>query len=51
VDNQDTAEEVMKKLIHQYVPEDQLTELKERKASANSSLPALKENESRILDV
>jgi murein DD-endopeptidase MepM/ murein hydrolase activator NlpD len=51
VDNQDTAEEVMKKLIHQYVPEDQLTELKERKASANSSLPALKENESRLLDV
>lgn len=51
VDNQDTAEEVMKKLIHQYVPEDQLAELKERKALANSSLPALKENESRLLDV
>jgi murein DD-endopeptidase MepM/ murein hydrolase activator NlpD len=51
VDNQNTAEEVMKKLIQQYVPEDQLTELKARKASVNSTLPALKENESRLLDV
>lgn len=51
VDNQTTAEEVMKKLIHQYVPEDQLTKLKARKDSGNSTLPALKENETRILDV
>ena len=51
VDNQKTAEEVMKRLIHQYVPEEQLAELKARKDSANSSLPALKENESRLLDV
>lgn len=51
VDNQNTAEEVMKKLIQHYVPEDQLTELKARKASVNSTLPALKENESRLLDV
>lgn len=51
VDNQKTAEEVMKKLIQQYVPEEQLAELKERKASVNSSLPALTENESRLLDV
>ncbi|SMQ59088.1 Murein DD-endopeptidase MepM and murein hydrolase activator NlpD, contain LysM domain [Bacillus sp. OV166] len=51
VDNQNTAEEVMKKLIQHYVPEDQLTELKARKASVNSKLPALKENESRLLDV
>jgi murein DD-endopeptidase MepM/ murein hydrolase activator NlpD len=51
VDNQKTAEEVMKKLIHQYVPEEQLAELKARKDSSNSSLPALKENESRLLDV
>lgn len=51
VDNQNTAEEVMKKLIHQYVPEDQMEELKSRKASANSTLPALKENESRLVDV
>ncbi|MBT2719876.1 peptidoglycan DD-metalloendopeptidase family protein [Bacillus sp. ISL-46] len=51
VDNQNTAEEVMNKLIQQYVPEDQLTELKARKASVNSTLPALKENESRLLDV
>ncbi|PGY07711.1 peptidoglycan DD-metalloendopeptidase family protein [Bacillus sp. AFS031507] len=51
VDNQNTAEEVMKKLIQHYVPEDQLTELKARKASVNSTLPALKENASRLLDV
>ncbi|WP_066249080.1 peptidoglycan DD-metalloendopeptidase family protein [Neobacillus drentensis] len=51
VDNQKTAEEVMKRLIHQYVPEQQLAELKARKDSSNSSLPALKENESRLLDV
>ncbi|MEH7155500.1 peptidoglycan DD-metalloendopeptidase family protein [Neobacillus drentensis] len=51
VENQTTAEEVMKKLIQQYVPEDQLAELKARKASTNSTLPALKENESRLLDV
>ncbi|MBT2696845.1 peptidoglycan DD-metalloendopeptidase family protein [Bacillus sp. ISL-40] len=51
VDNQNTAEEVMNKLIQQYVPEDQLTELKARRASVNSTLPALKENESRLLDV
>ncbi|MDR7239106.1 M23 family metallopeptidase [Neobacillus drentensis] len=51
VDNQKTAEEVMNRLIHQYVPEEQLAELKARKDSSNSSLPALKENESRLLDV
>jgi murein DD-endopeptidase MepM/ murein hydrolase activator NlpD len=51
VENQTKAEEVMKKLIQQYVPEDQLAELKSRKASDNTNLPALKENESRLLDV
>ncbi|MFP5116275.1 peptidoglycan DD-metalloendopeptidase family protein [Bacillaceae bacterium C204] len=51
VDNQTSAEEVMKKLIHQYVPEDQLAELKARKDSGNSTLPALKENETRLLDL
>jgi len=51
VDNQTSAEEVMKKLIHQYVPEDQLAELKARKDSGNSTLPPLKENETRLLDV
>jgi len=51
VENQTTAEEVMKKLIQQYVPEDQLAELKARKASDNKNIPALKENESRLLDV
>ncbi|MBV7505047.1 peptidoglycan DD-metalloendopeptidase family protein [Bacillus sp. sid0103] len=51
VEDQPTAEEVMKKLIHQYVPADQLAELQARKASGNTTLPALKENESRLLDV
>jgi murein DD-endopeptidase MepM/ murein hydrolase activator NlpD len=51
VDNHKTAEEVMKKLINQYVPEDQLAKLKARKTSDNPELPALKENESRLVDV
>ncbi|MEH7353339.1 M23 family metallopeptidase [Neobacillus drentensis] len=51
LDNKDTAEEVIKKLKLQYVSEDQLTELDARKAQDNGSLPALQENESRILDV
>jgi len=51
LDNKDTAEEVIKKLKLQYVSEDQLTDLEARKAQDNASLPALQENESRILDV
>ena len=51
LDNKDTAEEVIKKLKLQYVSEDQLIDLEARKAQDNASLPALQENESRILDV
>lgn len=51
VNNKATAEEVIKKLKLQYVPEEQLSELEARKTQENVSLPALKENESRLLDV
>ncbi len=51
LDHKETAEEVIKKLKLQYVPEDQLNELETRKTQENVSLPALKENESRLLDV
>ncbi|MFJ7725862.1 peptidoglycan DD-metalloendopeptidase family protein [Neobacillus sp. NPDC097160] len=51
LDNEDTAKEVMKKFKLQYVSEEQLTELVARKAQADASLPALQENESRIIDV
>ncbi|WP_066071944.1 peptidoglycan DD-metalloendopeptidase family protein [Neobacillus soli] len=51
VENKETAEEVMKKLKLRYVSQDQLNDLEARKASENMSLPELKENESRLLDV
>jgi murein DD-endopeptidase MepM/ murein hydrolase activator NlpD len=51
LDNKNTAEEVMKSLKLQYVSEDQLKELETRKASENTTLAPLKENESRLLDV
>ncbi|MCL6573497.1 MAG: peptidoglycan DD-metalloendopeptidase family protein [Bacillus sp. (in: Bacteria)] len=50
LDNKITAEEVMKKLKQQYVSEAQLNELA-AKASAETALPPLLENETRILDV
>ncbi len=50
VDNKTTADEVIKKLKLQYIPEDQLNELEARKA-ANTALPPLNENETRLLDV
>jgi murein DD-endopeptidase MepM/ murein hydrolase activator NlpD len=51
LDHKETAEQVIKMLKLQYVPEDQLNELEARKTEENVSLPALKENESRLLDV
>ncbi|MFK9091735.1 peptidoglycan DD-metalloendopeptidase family protein [Bacillus salipaludis] len=51
LDNEETAKEVMKKFKLQYVSEEQLTELEARKAQADAYLPALQENESRIVDV
>ncbi|MBO0958427.1 M23 family metallopeptidase [Neobacillus sp. MM2021_6] len=51
LDSKETAEEVMKKLKLQYVTEDQLAELETRKAQETTTLPALQENQSRLLDV
>lgn len=51
LENKDAAEDVVKSLKLQYVTEEQLKELEDRKASDNTALPALKENETRILDV
>jgi murein DD-endopeptidase MepM/ murein hydrolase activator NlpD len=49
LDNQDTAKQVVKKLELKYVTEDQLKGITESKKA--TSLPPLKENESRLLDV
>jgi murein DD-endopeptidase MepM/ murein hydrolase activator NlpD len=51
LENKNTADEVIKKLKMQNVSEVQLNELDARKVSPNTSLPPLKENESRLLDV
>jgi murein DD-endopeptidase MepM/ murein hydrolase activator NlpD len=51
VDNKNTADEVIKMLKLQYVTEEQLADLEARKASATTTPPALKENESRLIDV
>lgn len=51
VENQVQAKAVLTKIKSSYVSEEELKELEERKASANNSLPQLKENETRILDV
>ncbi len=51
VDQKQTAEDVLKKLKLKYVTEDQLEELEARKAPESNSLPPLKENETRILNV
>lgn len=46
-----TANDVMKKFELKYVSEEQLNELDARKASPNTALPPLKENETRLVDV
>src|SRR3954447_22307574 len=51
LDSKDSAEEVIKKLKLQYVPEAQLNELEARKAQKDTVLPPLQENETRLLDV
>ncbi|WP_312470709.1 M23 family metallopeptidase [Neobacillus sp.] len=51
LDNKETAEQVIKNLKLQYVTEEQLNELVARKAATDTTLPPLKENETRILDV
>ncbi|MFF2450703.1 LysM peptidoglycan-binding domain-containing M23 family metallopeptidase [Neobacillus sp. NPDC058068] len=51
LDHEETAEQVIKNFKLQYVTEDQLTELETRKDSAETALPPLQENETRLLDV
>ncbi|MFE8702003.1 peptidoglycan DD-metalloendopeptidase family protein [Cytobacillus sp. FJAT-54145] len=49
--DQETAENVIKALKLQYVTEEQLNELEARKTNPSITLPPLTENETRILDV
>jgi murein DD-endopeptidase MepM/ murein hydrolase activator NlpD len=51
VDSQKTAEEVIKKLKLQYVSEEELNAIEARKDDPSITLPPLKENETRVLDV
>lgn len=51
VQNADQANEVMKKLKQRYVSEEELNAVEARKTADNTTLPPLKENETRILDV
>ena len=51
LDSKETAEEVVKNLKLKYVTKEQLTELEARKASQTTTLPVLKKNETRLLDV
>lgn len=49
--NAEDAEKVLKSLMLEYVTEEELTEVENRKKSPNLPLPEVKENETRILDV
>lgn len=51
LENQQKAEEVIKKLKLQFVNEDQLNEVEARKKNPDSTLAPLQENETRVLDV
>ncbi|WP_442597209.1 peptidoglycan DD-metalloendopeptidase family protein [Neobacillus sp. D3-1R] len=51
LENEQMAQEVIDGLKLKYVTEEQLQELELRKKVPSTSLPALKENETRILDV
>ncbi|WP_084820309.1 M23 family metallopeptidase [Mesobacillus campisalis] len=51
VKDQESAEKVIRSLKLDYVTEEQLAELEERQKNPNYALPALKENETRLLDV
>jgi murein DD-endopeptidase MepM/ murein hydrolase activator NlpD len=51
LESKDAAEEVIRQLKLQYVPEDQLQALEARQADTETVLPPLKENETRLLDV
>ncbi|MEH7490995.1 M23 family metallopeptidase [Neobacillus niacini] len=51
VDNQETAENVIKQLKLQFVTQEQLDEVEARKSAPAAELPPLQDNETRILDV
>ncbi|WP_066296079.1 M23 family metallopeptidase [Bacillus sp. FJAT-29937] len=51
VQNEEQANEIIKNLKLKYVSEDELKAVEAMKASATNTLPPLKENETRILDV
>ncbi|WML29554.1 M23 family metallopeptidase [Neobacillus sp. OS1-32] len=51
LDRKETAQEVMRNLMLQYVSKDQLEELEARKSSLDKALPPLKDDETRIVDV
>ncbi|MEL3974516.1 M23 family metallopeptidase [Rossellomorea oryzaecorticis] len=51
VKDKKAADEALKKIKLKYVSEDELKELEARKKDSTSSLPALKENETRLLEV
>ncbi|MFB3163757.1 M23 family metallopeptidase [Neobacillus sp. 179-J 1A1 HS] len=51
VENQETAEDVIKRLKLGFVTQEQLDEVEARKSAPAAELPPLQENETRILDV
>lgn len=51
VKDADSAQNVIRQLKLDYIKEDQLRELENRQESPNQSLPPLKKNETRLLDV
>ncbi|RDU37944.1 peptidase M23 [Neobacillus piezotolerans] len=51
LDSKEAAERVIKLMKYKYVTEEQLKDVEARKAQPEASLPALKEDETRILDV
>jgi murein DD-endopeptidase MepM/ murein hydrolase activator NlpD len=51
VENQETAENVIKQLKLEFVTQEQLDEVVARKSAPAAELPPLQENETRILDV
>lgn len=51
VKDQETAKEVIRTLMLEYVTEEELAEVESRKKSPNLPVPEVKENETRILDV
>lgn len=51
LENQESAEDVIKRLKLNFVTQEQLVELEARKSAPAAELPPLQENETRILDV